>query len=1027
MATHFNAFISYRHSPLDSQIAQRIHRQLERFKIPKAIQKVTGIKKIDRIFRDKEELPLSVNLSDDINEALVNSDYLIVICSPRFQQSQWCMREIELFLQTHPIERILIVLAEGEPDDVVPPILTQNREPLCCDYRMKPGKAKSIELPRLASALLGCRYDDLRQRQRQYRMRRLIALFSSALVASLCLTAYFINTSIQIQKANDDLSAANEQIRQANVQIQENLDQALRNQSQFLASAATERMEAGDRLTAIALALEALPGENNERPYVADAEHALNDALNAYQSDAAVSAEGSFNADTLVKTFRVSEDGKTLYILDTRGIVTVWDTVTFLKQGTIDASSRYLKTMYLTPNGDVIFTTGSLEATAVCYGKDGKLLWEIPNCRDVAFLDDYSAVMVLQYDYIEIEQILFLDPVTGKETKPAFDLRGAAVEGAFVTGFLQEEYTTGQPYTLEYLNGSVHYVTLADSVTGETVTLLQADSSLSGEGDYIDSVCIDQNGDVIVMRGDGSGMYNGTFENFEVSSPDRADILCYDAQTQELKWTDEIVNYVNGGSLIEPIPGSSWVLCLSGNIFQVHDITTGECIARCQCPAVPLDVTVEEDIAWGILDDGTYFQFDYEKSQCTTQSFMDGTVNCAAVNKGYFIHEPLSTQVTVYRSVQDKGSDPVDCPDKLSPRYHLLCGDKLMVWNMNKIYMLDLGDRSLSWMKELGYGYEPLQFSQDGKTFWMWNKYDEKIAGFQVDNGEQRDIAADMDLPDAYTVTESEIYCYGDKLWYFLEADGQLQLRRVDLTTGQQDLQLELPQLAPEKTDYKTDTVILAVTDQKAWLWKDKQRICILDLTSGACGDVVSEVENQPVCQLSAGKDELFMAAGNQLLLVDVDGDIKLSIELADKKGVSVCMYGSELLALCDDGGLYRYNRDGKLLSRTTLNIYNTFASDAGYPIEDPLDVFWCFTSDKDLILNVFGAGNIITCDTWQAKAFVPNLCAYVKESDEIVCLSRQQLYVYRRYTTAEQIEKAWLALGDFRLTEEQRKYYGLN
>ena len=167
MATHFNAFISYRHSPLDSQIAQRIHRQLERFKIPKAIQKATGIKKIDRIFRDKEELPLSVNLSNDINEALVHSDFLIVICTPRFQQSQWCMREIDLFLQTHSVEQVLIVLAEGEPDDVVPPVLTQNREPLCCDYRMKPNKAKNIELPRLVSAILGCRYDDLRQRQRQ--------------------------------------------------------------------------------------------------------------------------------------------------------------------------------------------------------------------------------------------------------------------------------------------------------------------------------------------------------------------------------------------------------------------------------------------------------------------------------------------------------------------------------------------------------------------------------------------------------------------------------------------------------------------------------------------------------------------------------------------------------------------------------------------------------------------------------------------------------------------------------------------
>ena len=83
MATHYNAFISYRHCARDSEVARRIHRQLERVKIPAAIRKATGIRKIDRVFRDKEELPLSVNLTDDIGEALKNSDYLIVICSPR--------------------------------------------------------------------------------------------------------------------------------------------------------------------------------------------------------------------------------------------------------------------------------------------------------------------------------------------------------------------------------------------------------------------------------------------------------------------------------------------------------------------------------------------------------------------------------------------------------------------------------------------------------------------------------------------------------------------------------------------------------------------------------------------------------------------------------------------------------------------------------------------------------------------------------------------------------------------------------
>ena len=82
MDLHYNAFISYRHAPLDSKVAQDIQKRLERLHIPAEIRKKTGIKKIERIFRDKEELPITSNLGDDISQALEDADYLIVVCSP---------------------------------------------------------------------------------------------------------------------------------------------------------------------------------------------------------------------------------------------------------------------------------------------------------------------------------------------------------------------------------------------------------------------------------------------------------------------------------------------------------------------------------------------------------------------------------------------------------------------------------------------------------------------------------------------------------------------------------------------------------------------------------------------------------------------------------------------------------------------------------------------------------------------------------------------------------------------------------
>ena len=83
MDIHYNAFISYRHHPDDIRVAMEIHRGLERFKIPKAIRKKSTPL---HLFRDKEELPITSHLTEDITRALENSEFLIVICSPPYER-----------------------------------------------------------------------------------------------------------------------------------------------------------------------------------------------------------------------------------------------------------------------------------------------------------------------------------------------------------------------------------------------------------------------------------------------------------------------------------------------------------------------------------------------------------------------------------------------------------------------------------------------------------------------------------------------------------------------------------------------------------------------------------------------------------------------------------------------------------------------------------------------------------------------------------------------------------------------------
>ncbi len=198
----YDAFISYRHLPLDKAVAVRLQELLESFKPPKGLGED---RKIRRIFRDQSELPTSGDLGADIHEALMSSRYLIVICTEKTKESVWCMEEIRQFKEAHNGQtgHILVVTASGEPTEVFPEALLTERvpvvqedgttlwqerivEPLCCDVRTesthKSLKRLKTEFLRVAAPLIGCRYDDLYQRHRRRARRRLALLTGSAFV-----------------------------------------------------------------------------------------------------------------------------------------------------------------------------------------------------------------------------------------------------------------------------------------------------------------------------------------------------------------------------------------------------------------------------------------------------------------------------------------------------------------------------------------------------------------------------------------------------------------------------------------------------------------------------------------------------------------------------------------------------------------------------------------------------------------------------------------------------------------------------
>lgn len=275
MAREYIAFISYRHMPLDKEIADKVHKMIERYVIPKELRR-NGQKHMGIAFRDQEELPLSSNLTGDIYTALDNSQFLIVICTPDTPKSLWVTKEIEYFIQKHGRERILTVLASGSMEESVPKAITTiygedgktvigQQEPLAAMI-VAPTKSKTRtllrrEFLRLAAAMLGCPYDALIQRSKRYRMQLLSAVLGIVAMVS------FAFLGLLLKK---------------NAEVNAQLYQALINESKALAYQSQSVLEHSSRHEAIALALSALPSEDNDRPYVAEAEAALASALQVY-------------------------------------------------------------------------------------------------------------------------------------------------------------------------------------------------------------------------------------------------------------------------------------------------------------------------------------------------------------------------------------------------------------------------------------------------------------------------------------------------------------------------------------------------------------------------------------------------------------------------------------------------------------------------------------------------------------------------------------------------------------------------
>ncbi len=381
----YDAFISYRHCELDSFVTENLHKKLENFKLPKAVLKKLGVKKkkIERVFRDEAELPLSDNLSDPIEAALRNSEFLIVICTPRLPLSSWCKKEIETFVSLRDRKHVLLVLAEGEPEESFPEILLYEdviekdlegnevvirraREPLAADCRGKNNrerlKAMDNAVIKLVAAMMELNYDDLKQRHREQQIKRRLIVMEAIIAIVALFAMVCVMFTVRIKKQNET--------------IQDKY-------ASSMASASKELYDSGRRLDAIYAARSVLPDDVKDG-YNEDAFRALVDSMGVYVASEGYNPKNFVTIPSDILSYKVSPNGERILALGANEEIYILDVESGETICKTDSAGIY--DFCFCGNDGYIYSTGLYD------GKTKTVYVNVDTNEEKELFDDYSIV-----------------------------------------------------------------------------------------------------------------------------------------------------------------------------------------------------------------------------------------------------------------------------------------------------------------------------------------------------------------------------------------------------------------------------------------------------------------------------------------------------------------------------------------------------------------------------------------------------------------------------------------------------------